>query len=221
MYSIDSFNVYYDGKIVKNATSFNFKDLGDGYGKDSFSVFYKGKVIEPSTPFNFKNLGNGYGKDSFNVFYKGKVIEGVSPFSFQPPKNNNNEDDLDFEDFVKQVEINSRGILKAKLKNSNNVILKIDLNDYLGNNNGSFEIGGENFSETAENIYIVKNKKLRADLYDKNHNLNTDTIKLDKILKIKNNKLVFKNHEKEKDKGKIKKNIDIVKPEISVNCNIL
>lgn len=188
------------------------------YSIDSFHVYYNGKIVQRATPFNFQDLGNGYGKDSFHVFYKGKIIEGASPFTFQPPINNNNEDDLDFEDLVKQVEVNARGILKAKLKNNNDIILKIDLNEHLGNINGNFEIGGENFSETAEDIYIVKNKKLRANLYDKNHNLNTDTIKLDKILKIKNNKFVFKHHEKDKP---IQKNTDIVGPELSVNCNIL
>ena len=47
-------------------------------------------------------------------------------------------------------------ILRAQLRNEdgNNVEAEINLDDYVGNNDGRFEWGGNGFSQTAENIHF-------------------------------------------------------------------
>ncbi|RYP27931.1 hypothetical protein DL767_007458 [Monosporascus sp. MG133] len=47
-------------------------------------------------------------------------------------------------------------ILKAQLRNEDgdNVGAEINLDDYIGNNDGRFEWGGNGFSQTAENIHF-------------------------------------------------------------------
>ena len=148
-----------------------------------------------------------YTKDSFTVYHDEEKIEGASP--------------MNFNDSVKNVEVNSRGILKAKSKTDKDTIFRKDLNDYLGNNDGFFEIGSKNFSETSENIYVVKNKKLKAELYDRNNNINTDTINLNDILKVKDGKLSFKNLGEGESEDESKSKGEDDNKEISLNCIIL
>src|SRR5690606_40454586 len=56
----------------------DFKELGGGYSKDSFKVYFQGKVVPDASSSSFKYLGGGYAKDTWNVFYRGALLKGAS-----------------------------------------------------------------------------------------------------------------------------------------------
>src|SRR5690606_42112219 len=68
-YSKDSFNVYFQGKVVPDASSSSFKYLGGGYAKDAWNVFYRGALLRGASASSFKYVKNEYGKDSWKIFY--------------------------------------------------------------------------------------------------------------------------------------------------------
>ena len=70
-YSKDTFNVYYMGHKLADATASSFKTLGDGYAKDSFNAFYRGQKIEDAMVSSFKYIGQEVAQDSFNKYFRG------------------------------------------------------------------------------------------------------------------------------------------------------
>ena len=71
-YFVDSNGVYFDGHKVKDASSMNFKDLGDFYAKDTWNVYYQGVKISGASAGSFTVLGDGYAKDTWSVYFNGK-----------------------------------------------------------------------------------------------------------------------------------------------------
>ncbi|KAK4128849.1 Cyanovirin-N [Parathielavia appendiculata] len=61
---------------------------------------------------------------------------------------------MSFHASAQDIRVDDGHILRARLTNLNGeeVDAELDLNDYIGNNDGSFEWGGVNFSESAEDI---------------------------------------------------------------------
>lgn len=82
-YGTDSFNSYYRGNKIPNASSHSFNYLGNGYAKDSWKVYYNGEKMRDATAMSFKILGDGYAKDAWKVFYNGVQIKGADASSFQ------------------------------------------------------------------------------------------------------------------------------------------
>ena len=102
-YVITTFDVYYAGKKLPNATASSFKDLGYGYGKDSFCVYYRGKRIDDASSNSFQLLKHGYSKDSFNVYYYGEKINGANPSSFKVDENGYAHDSFSMYYFGKKI----------------------------------------------------------------------------------------------------------------------
>lgn len=73
-YFKDTFNVYYNGEKIPNASASSFKELGRGYAKDAFNVYYHGRKIEHASPSSFEIMEDGYARDAFNTYYHGKKI---------------------------------------------------------------------------------------------------------------------------------------------------
>ncbi|KAL2131518.1 hypothetical protein VTI74DRAFT_4939 [Chaetomium olivicolor] len=61
---------------------------------------------------------------------------------------------MSFHASAQDIRVDDGHILRARLSNANGegVDAEIDLNQFIGNNDGNFEWGGENFSHSAENI---------------------------------------------------------------------
>ncbi|KAK1143416.1 hypothetical protein N8T08_006744 [Aspergillus melleus] len=61
---------------------------------------------------------------------------------------------MSFHHSAEDIEIEDNHVLVAKLADGEGELqdASIDLNNYIGNNNGSFEWEGQNFSETAEDV---------------------------------------------------------------------
>ncbi|KAL2257996.1 hypothetical protein VTK26DRAFT_8855 [Humicola hyalothermophila] len=61
---------------------------------------------------------------------------------------------MSFHASASDIRVENGHILKARLRNvdGGEVDAEINLNDFIGNNDGSFEWGGVNFSESAEDI---------------------------------------------------------------------
>lgn len=53
----------------------SFKVLRDGYAKDTWNVYFDGRKIKDASPGSFKVLRDGYAKDTWNTYYYGKVID--------------------------------------------------------------------------------------------------------------------------------------------------
>lgn len=70
-----TFDVFFNGKKIKDASASSFVVLKDGYAKDAFNVYYRGLKIEDASTFNFECDGRGYAHDSFNAYYKGKKLK--------------------------------------------------------------------------------------------------------------------------------------------------
>jgi len=190
MYSKDSFNAYYNGVMIKNAYPLNFSILNDNYAKDSFNVYYKGKVIPNVFTSKFEVLDYDYAKDVFNVYYKDKIIPGANPMTFEIPRVNSGFG-RNFSEYVTDITIYDDGVLEAYLKHGRRKRVYIDLNNYIGNNDGNFDLNGENFSDTSKNFRITHNgRKFSAYLQDKDGIYNKDSIMLDNILGIKNRKII-------------------------------
>ena len=82
-YMVNRNDVYFNGKLIRDASGSSFKDLGDGYGKDAFRAYYYGERIPEASGSTFKVLTDGYSRDSFRAFYRGVVIEGANGGSFK------------------------------------------------------------------------------------------------------------------------------------------
>lgn len=82
-YVVTSFDVYYAGKKLSDASASSFKNLGYGYGKDAFNVYYRGKRINDASGSSFRLLEHGYSKDAFNVYYYGEKLNDASASSFK------------------------------------------------------------------------------------------------------------------------------------------
>lgn len=74
-YLISSFDVFYNGKKVEDASAQSFEVLKDGYAKDAFNVYWNGKKIQDASSHSFEVLRDGYAKDAFNTYYLGKRID--------------------------------------------------------------------------------------------------------------------------------------------------
>ena len=82
-YYVTKFDVFFDGKKIKDASASTFKELGNGYAKDSFNVYYFGNTIPDCSPNTFQLLGDGYSKDAFNVYFDGHKIHDASASTFR------------------------------------------------------------------------------------------------------------------------------------------
>lgn len=82
-YMVTKFDVFYNGRKVRDVSASSFKDLGHGYGKDSFNVYYCGEKLKNAMPTSFCVLSDGYSKDSFRVFYYDKELKEASAHSFK------------------------------------------------------------------------------------------------------------------------------------------
>lgn len=98
--------IYYGNRLVVNADSNTFEDLGYGYGRDAYHVFRYGEVLEYVDPSTFRvdpyfscdhngyytggNWDDGYrpGREEyyitdFDVFYRGRKIKNANASSFE------------------------------------------------------------------------------------------------------------------------------------------
>ncbi len=82
-YLVNRNEVFFDGRLIKDASGSSFKDLGQGYGKDAFRVYYYGERISDASSSSFKVLSDGYCRDAFRAYYRGILIEGASGSSFK------------------------------------------------------------------------------------------------------------------------------------------
>ena len=81
-YFITDDNVYFEGRLLKDASASTFKVLDDGYARDMWGVFYWGRKIEGASSESFRVLGYGYATDAWVVYYDGEKISGASSESF-------------------------------------------------------------------------------------------------------------------------------------------
>ncbi|KAF8463902.1 Cyanovirin-N [Kalaharituber pfeilii] len=85
-------------------------------------------------------------------------------------------------------------IATANDANGDAVPNKIRLDDFIGNDNGRFDWGGENFTETAQNITFSVEAGvpvLRAQLADVDGNLHSADVNLAERIENKDGQLVF------------------------------
>lgn len=82
-YAADAWHVYYDGMAVKDASASTFKVLADGYAADAWHVYYAGRRITGASKSSFRVLRDGYAKDSWCVYYAGMKVEDANPGSFE------------------------------------------------------------------------------------------------------------------------------------------
>ncbi|KAG0250474.1 hypothetical protein BG011_008320 [Mortierella polycephala] len=70
---------------------------------------------------------------------------------------------------------------------------KIDLNDFIGNEDGSFEWNGVNFSQTARDTSLLlgDEAKIVADLQSRDQHLKKSTLNLDERITNVDGRLVF------------------------------
>ncbi len=73
-YFKSTFDVFYNGRKIEDATPSSFQEIGGGYAKDAFNVYYRGKKVEDASPSSFQYKGKGYARDSFNTYFYGKKI---------------------------------------------------------------------------------------------------------------------------------------------------
>ncbi|KAJ5907166.1 uncharacterized protein N7473_004082 [Penicillium subrubescens] len=68
---------------------------------------------------------------------------------------------MSFHASATSIELEDGHILKATLRNEegDEVESELDLNDIIGNNNGSFEWGGENFQDSADEIEFTREER--------------------------------------------------------------
>lgn len=91
-YHITTFDVFFNGKKIPDATASSFRILKDGYAKDAFNVYCMGKKIHDATGSSFECLGCGYAKDAFNVYWMGHKIKDAFASSFKVLKDGYAED---------------------------------------------------------------------------------------------------------------------------------
>ncbi|UNI24681.1 hypothetical protein JDV02_010411 [Purpureocillium takamizusanense] len=113
----------------------------------------------------------------------------------QPPN-------MSFRQSASNIRVDDGHILRASIKNDDGdwVDSEIDLNTFIGNNNGRFEWGGENYSHSAEDISFrmegenEETPVLRARLRDVDGNPHDADINLDERVGNDNGNFVFGEH---------------------------
>ena len=75
--------VYFEGRVIEDASPLSFKILPDGYAADDWNVYYFGQKIRDASASSFAVLSWDYARDSFNVYFKGRKIPGASVSSFK------------------------------------------------------------------------------------------------------------------------------------------
>ena len=205
------------------------------YSKDAFNVYYNGRVVNGAFVHNFEILDEEYAKDPFNVYYRGNVLQGASPHTFTIPssprgrrrtisprrrRNFYDENECNFSSDVESVTISRDGILEGFLTSGRRKRVRIDSNNYLGNDNGRFDLNGKNFSDTSKNLRVVyRGCRLSGELQDKNGKWNYDNINLDDVLHIKDREIRFKRRGRNYPRvgiGASNRN-----GELNLECNIL
>ncbi|KAF3395799.1 Cyanovirin-N [Penicillium rolfsii] len=68
---------------------------------------------------------------------------------------------MSFHESASSIELEDGHILKATLRNEagDEVESELDLNQIIGNDNGRFDWGGENFEHSAENIELTREER--------------------------------------------------------------
>ena len=74
-YTNDEYDVYYDGKQIKEATGSSFKYLGNYYSKDNFDVFYRNKLLKKADAKTF-TIASNEAYDAYDKKYY--YLNGVS-----------------------------------------------------------------------------------------------------------------------------------------------
>ena len=82
-YTVGKYEVFYDGRPVKDASASTFDVLGDGYAKDRWTVYFEGIPVKDASAPSFRVLKDGYAADAWNVYYDGRRIVGASPGGFK------------------------------------------------------------------------------------------------------------------------------------------
>ncbi|GAB1316804.1 hypothetical protein MFIFM68171_07014 [Madurella fahalii] len=105
---------------------------------------------------------------------------------------------MSFHASASNIRVDGGHILKATLRaaDGSEVNTTFDLNDIIGNNDGRFEWGGENFSHSAENInFSIEGDEcvpvLRAALKDRKGELVQDDINLAERISNENGSFSF------------------------------
>ena len=138
---------------------------------------------------------------------------------------------LEFSSNVKKVNIKKTGFLEATLLSGKKV--SIDLNNCLGNKNGSFDRNGKDFSYSSRNLSV--RKKIDGSYFlegvltkEDGFITNIDEINLNNIVVVRNEELICRRktsprrrrispRRKTSPRRKSRKQ----EPEIDFNCNIL
>ncbi|KAK3368397.1 Cyanovirin-N [Podospora didyma] len=104
---------------------------------------------------------------------------------------------MSFNTFAENIRLDDGHILRAGLLNADGNVnqAEVDLNQFLGNNNGAFEWSGENFSGSAQNIsFSIEGDNvpvLRAELADADGNFHGADINLAERIGNDNGNFVF------------------------------
>ncbi|GJN73958.1 hypothetical protein PLIIFM63780_008029 [Purpureocillium lilacinum] len=106
---------------------------------------------------------------------------------------------MSFRQSASNIRVDDGHILRASIQNGNGdwVDAEIDLDGFIGNSNGRFEWGGENFSHSAEDIRFSMEGAngdipvLRARLSDVDGNLHDADINLDERIGNEDGNLSF------------------------------
>ncbi|SPQ24158.1 ce873441-0667-47a3-bfba-aa72120037ea [Thermothielavioides terrestris] len=105
---------------------------------------------------------------------------------------------MSFHTSAQDIRVDGGHMLRARLRkvNGEEVDAEIDLNAFIGNNDGSFEWGGENFSKSAESIsFAVEGGAsvpvLRANLRNRNGESVPANINLAERIENKDGAFVF------------------------------
>ena len=197
------------------------------YSKDAFNVYYNGRVVNGAFVHNFEILDDEYAKDPFNVYYRGNVLQGALPPNFKIPssprgrrRNFYDENECNFSSDVESVTISRDGILEGFLTSGRRKRVRIDLNNYLGNDNGRFDLNGKNFSDTSKNLRVVyRGCRLSGELQDKNGKWNYDNINLDDVLHIKDREIRF--NRRGRNYPRVGIGASNRNGELNLECNIL
>jgi hypothetical protein len=71
-----------NSKTFRLIDNFGGQFSGDRYAQDDKHIYFNGNLIENIDTSNFKLLGEGYGKDNIFVIYRGKKIPDVDIETF-------------------------------------------------------------------------------------------------------------------------------------------
>ena len=82
-YVVGAHEVFYDGRLVKDASASSFEVLGDGYAKDRWTVYFEGVPVKNASASSFRVLKDGYAADTWHAYYDGRPIAGASGKNFR------------------------------------------------------------------------------------------------------------------------------------------